>query len=111
MQNLPLQRRQTAVRNALIGFMAAQAQAQAEATKAAHGPETSTRRAARTSTIPWPQAGVHAGAVRRGSRHARQKGTTSIAQIAKATGVKRPTVYRLKTDPAAAEAALATWRM
>jgi putative DNA-invertase from lambdoid prophage Rac len=39
------------------------------------------------------------------------KGTTSIAQIAKATGVKRPTVYRLKADPAAAEAALATWGM
>jgi putative DNA-invertase from lambdoid prophage Rac len=39
------------------------------------------------------------------------KGTTSIAQIAKVTGVKRPTVYRLKADPAAAEAALATWGM
>jgi putative DNA-invertase from lambdoid prophage Rac len=39
------------------------------------------------------------------------KGTTSIAQIAKAIGVKRPTVYRLKADPAAAEAALATWGM
>jgi putative DNA-invertase from lambdoid prophage Rac len=39
------------------------------------------------------------------------KGTTSIAQIAKATGVKRPTVYRLKNDPAAAEAALAAWGM
>jgi hypothetical protein len=36
-------------------------------------------------------------------------GTASIAQIAKATGVKRPTVYRLKADPAAAEAALAAW--
>jgi putative DNA-invertase from lambdoid prophage Rac len=39
------------------------------------------------------------------------KGTTSIAQIAKATGVKRPTVYRLKDDPATAEAALAAWGM
>jgi putative DNA-invertase from lambdoid prophage Rac len=39
------------------------------------------------------------------------EGTASIAQIAKATGVKRPTVYRLKADPAAAEAALATWGM
>jgi hypothetical protein len=39
------------------------------------------------------------------------RGTTSIAQIAKATGVKRPTVYRLKADPAAAEAALAAWGM
>jgi hypothetical protein len=39
------------------------------------------------------------------------KGTTSISQIAKATGVKRPTAYRLKDDPAAAKAALATWGM
>jgi putative DNA-invertase from lambdoid prophage Rac len=37
------------------------------------------------------------------------KGTANIAQIAKATGVKRPTVYRLKADPVAAEAALAAW--
>jgi putative DNA-invertase from lambdoid prophage Rac len=39
------------------------------------------------------------------------KGTVNIAQIAKATGVKRPTIYRLKADPAAAEAALAAWGM
>jgi putative DNA-invertase from lambdoid prophage Rac len=38
-----------------------------------------------------------------------RKGTTSIAQIAKATGVKRPTVYRLKDDPVSAEGALAAW--
>jgi putative DNA-invertase from lambdoid prophage Rac len=37
------------------------------------------------------------------------KGTSSIVEIARATGVKRPTVYRLKDDPAAAEAALAAW--
>jgi hypothetical protein len=37
------------------------------------------------------------------------KGTSSMVEIARATGVKRPTVYRLKDDPAAAEAALVAW--
>jgi putative DNA-invertase from lambdoid prophage Rac len=37
------------------------------------------------------------------------RGTASIAEIAKAAGVQRQTVYRLKDDPAAAEAALAAW--
>jgi putative DNA-invertase from lambdoid prophage Rac len=37
------------------------------------------------------------------------KGATNIAQIAKAAGVQRQTVYRLKADPAAAEAALMAW--
>jgi putative DNA-invertase from lambdoid prophage Rac len=42
-------------------------------------------------------------------RYMLAKGTTNIAQVAKAAGVQRQTVYRLKADPAAAEAALATW--
>ena len=33
----------------------------------------------------------------------------NIIQIAKATQLSRQTVYRIKDDPAAAEAALATW--
>jgi hypothetical protein len=32
-----------------------------------------------------------------------------IAQIAKDTGLTRQMVYRIKTDPAGAEAALAAW--
>jgi DNA invertase Pin-like site-specific DNA recombinase len=32
-----------------------------------------------------------------------------IAQIAKATGLSRQTVYRIKDDPAGSEAALAAW--
>jgi putative DNA-invertase from lambdoid prophage Rac len=35
----------------------------------------------------------------------------SIAQIAKETGLTRRTVYRIKDDPAGAEAALAVWGM
>ena len=34
-----------------------------------------------------------------------------IAQIAKETGLTRQTVYRIKDDPAGAEAALAAWGM
>jgi putative DNA-invertase from lambdoid prophage Rac len=34
-----------------------------------------------------------------------------IAQIAKNTGLSRQTVYRIKDDPAAAEAALTAWGM
>ena len=34
-----------------------------------------------------------------------------IASIAKETGLSRQTVYRIKDDPAGAEAALAAWGM
>jgi DNA-binding phage protein len=34
---------------------------------------------------------------------------TGIAQIAKAAGLSRQTVYRIKDDPAACEAALTAW--
>ena len=34
---------------------------------------------------------------------------TGIAQIAKAAGLSRQTVYRIKGDPAACEAALTAW--
>jgi putative DNA-invertase from lambdoid prophage Rac len=35
--------------------------------------------------------------------------TVGIAQIAKETGLTRQTIYRIKDDPAGAEAALAAW--
>jgi putative DNA-invertase from lambdoid prophage Rac len=35
----------------------------------------------------------------------------SIAQIARETGLTRQTVYRIKDDPAGAEAALGVWGM
>jgi putative DNA-invertase from lambdoid prophage Rac len=37
--------------------------------------------------------------------------TVGIAQIAKETGLTRQTIYRIKDDPAGAEAALAAWGM
>ncbi|MHC2841706.1 MULTISPECIES: recombinase family protein [Bradyrhizobium] len=97
---------QKAVRDALIAFMAATAQAQAEATKAAQ------------------RAGIdHAKANSQGYRGRKPSYTrdqfatardmliqnAAISQIANATKLSRQTIYRIKDDPAAAEAALATW--
>jgi DNA invertase Pin-like site-specific DNA recombinase len=97
---------QKAVRDALIAFMAATAQAQAEATKAAQ---------------------------RAGIEHAKAKGegylgrkpsytrdqldtvlnmldqSASTSHIAKTSGLSRQTVYRIKEDTAGAEAALGSW--
>ena len=36
--------------------------------------------------------------------------SSNIIQIAKAANLSRQTIYGIKDDPAAAEAALATWR-
>jgi putative DNA-invertase from lambdoid prophage Rac len=99
---------QQAVRDALIGFMAATAQAQAEATKAAQ------------------RAGIEHAKQNDGSAYLGRKPsytreqldavramlgrqTVGIAQIAKDTELTRQTVYRIKGDPSGAEAALAAW--
>ncbi len=97
---------QQAVRDALIAFMAATAQAQAEATKEAQ------------------RAGIeHAKALEgryRGRKPSYSRGQLQTVQsligqdagtsaIAKATGLTRQTVLRIKADPVEAEANLATW--
>ena len=99
---------QQAVRDALIAFMAATAQAQAEATREAQ------------------RAGI-AHAKAQGNSYRGRKPSYSRAQldamramlaqgdgvtiIAKATKLSRQTVYRIQNDPAAAEAVLAAWGM
>ena len=96
---------QKAVRDALIAFMAATAEAQAEATKQAQ------------------RAGIeHARANGDGYRGRKPSYTreqlrivqetpdgTAVSQIAKLTGLSRQTIYRIQGDPAGAEKALATW--
>ena len=99
---------QQAVRDALIAFMAASAQAQAEATKEAQ------------------RAGIaHAKAYDGGAKFRGRKPTFNfdtfalvqerlaqgigISEIAKATGLKRQTIYRIKNDPTHHVAALAAW--
>ena len=97
---------QAAVRDALIAFMAASAQAQAEATREAQragieaakqdgqryrGKKPSYDRRAYTAVCDMLGQGV---------------GTSAIS---KATGLSRQAVLRIKGDPAAAEAALEKW--
>lgn len=97
---------QMAVRDALLGFMAATAQAQAEVAREAQ------------------RAGIeHARIAKVGYRgrkpsYSRAQLDTVLAQLgqgagisdaAKAAGLNRQAVYRIKGDPTAAEAALARW--
>jgi putative DNA-invertase from lambdoid prophage Rac len=99
---------QQAVRDALIAFMAATSQAQAEATKAAQ----------RAGIEHAKQSGERAYLGRKPSFTREQfakardmlgQEAVGIAQIAKDTGLTRQTVYRIKNDPASAEAALVAW--
>src|SRR5215468_11189045 len=99
----PMQR---AVRDALIAFMAATSQAQAEATKAAQraGIEHAKQNDDRAYLGRKPSF------TREQFNKARAmlgQQTVGIAQIARETGLTRQTVYRIKDDPAGAEAALA----
>ena len=97
---------QMAMRDALIGFMAATAQAQAEATKEAQ-----------RAGIAHAKASGESYRGRKPSYNREQLATVqdmlgqsaNIIAIAKATNLSRQTVYRIKGDPASAEAALATW--
>ncbi len=99
---------QAAVRDALIGFMAATAQAQAEVTKAAQ------------------RAGIdHARAFDDGSKYRGRKPTFTpeqfglvrqmlgqglgVSAIAKATGLKRQSIYRIQAEPDQQAAALRSW--
>lgn len=97
---------QQAVRDALIAFMAATAQAQAEATKEAQ------------------KAGIEAAKGNqdkyRGKKPSYDRKTyqtvidmlslaAGASEISKATGLTRQTVLRIKADPAGADAALTRW--
>jgi putative DNA-invertase from lambdoid prophage Rac len=100
---------QKAVRDALIGFMAAAAQAQAEATKAAQKagiahakqqPEVKYR--GRKPSYTRAQLDIVRSML---DQH------QGVSAIAEATELSRQTIYRVQQDPAAAEAILAMWRI
>ena len=95
------------MRDALIAFMAATAQAQAEATKAAqragieHAKQTD--KCAYLGRKPsFTRAQFMAVGQQLGQNPV-------LTQIAKDAGLSRQTVYRIKDDPAACEASLAAW--
>lgn len=100
---------QQAVRDALIAFMAATAQAQAEATKEAQRAGIEAAKAAEAKYRGRKPAYDRAtlGAV----REMFEVGSYGTTDIAKATGLSRQVVLRIKADPAAAEQALERWRI
>lgn len=98
---------QCAVRDALIGFMAATAQAQAEATKEAQRAGIAHHRAAdpakyrgRKPSYTREQLDTLRDMLAQGA---------GASAIAKATGLTRPTVQRLRDDLEGAEAVLVKW--
>jgi putative DNA-invertase from lambdoid prophage Rac len=97
---------QKAVRDALIGFMAATAEAQAEATKEAqkHGIASARSKGDRYLGRKPSFDRERLWAVQDGLAQG-----LSIGAIAKATGLSRQTIYRIKDAPAEAEALLERW--
>jgi putative DNA-invertase from lambdoid prophage Rac len=99
---------QQAVRDALIAFMAATSQGQAEATKAAqragikHAKQNDGRAYLGRKPSFTREQFVKVCAMLR-------QEAVGIAQIARETGLTRQTVYRIKGDPAGAEGALVAW--
>lgn len=97
---------QMAVRDALVSFMAATAQAQAEATKEAQRAGIEHARAA---------GGGYRGRKPTYTREALDRVQDMLGQgvgvsaVARATGLSRAAVYRIESDPAEAEAALSRW--
>ncbi|WP_019196460.1 recombinase family protein [Afipia birgiae] len=99
---------QQAVRDALIGFLAAAAQANAEAIKEAQRGGIALAKAKQGETKyrgrkPSYTRGEFATVCDMLSQSA------GIGSIAKVTGLSRQAIYRIKDDPAGAEAVLISW--
>ena len=101
---------QKAVRDALIAFMSATAQAQAEATKAAQRAGIAHARANDDRAYLGRKPSFTRDQLNKVRAMLGQQ-AAGIAQIAKDTGLTRQTVYRIKNDPAGAEAVLAAWSL
>ncbi|RMC32440.1 recombinase family protein [Paracoccus alkanivorans] len=99
---------QQAVRDALIAFMAATAQTQAEATKAAQQAGIASARQDRSRYRGKKPSydGVKLDTVL--SMSAAGAGTS---EIARAAGLSRQTVLRIRNDPVSARAALKRWSL
>jgi DNA invertase Pin-like site-specific DNA recombinase len=97
-----------AVRDALIAFMAATAQAQAEASKEAQ--KAGIAHAKARETAYRGRKPTYSRADLAAVRDLLSAGR-GVSDIAKETGLTRQTVYRIKNDPAGAEQALAVWEV
>jgi putative DNA-invertase from lambdoid prophage Rac len=101
---------QKAVRDALIAFMAATGEAQAEATKSAQRAGIEHAKA----NDPTSYRGRKPSFTRQQFNTVLSmtgQGTTNASAIAKATGLQRMAVARIIEDPANAETMLARWQM
>ncbi|XIA64210.1 recombinase family protein [Bradyrhizobium sp. TZ2] len=101
---------QMAVRDALIGFMAATAQAQAEATKDAQKAGIDLAKASK----PAAYRGRKPTFTREQFKTVltlEGQGAMNTSQIAKTVGLDRMAVARIRQNPADAERQLATWGM
>ena len=100
---------QQAVRDALIGFLAATAEAQAEATRASQRAGIDHARALSDGRYLGRKPSYTRDQLRAvGDMLATGQG---ISTIAHETRLTRQTIYRLKDDPAGAEAALNMWSL
>jgi DNA invertase Pin-like site-specific DNA recombinase len=99
---------QQAVRDALIGFMAAMSQAQAEATRAAQRAGIEHAKLSDQRSYLGRKPSFTRDQFDK-VRDMLAQGAVGIAQVAKETGLTRQTVYRIKDDPTGAEAALTAW--
>ena len=99
---------QMAVRDALIGFMAATAQAQAEATKDAQKAGIAHAKANDQTAYRGRKPSFTRKEFTEVLALANQ-GTMNTSQIAKTVGLQRMAVTRIILNPANAEQQLATW--
>jgi putative DNA-invertase from lambdoid prophage Rac len=100
---------QKAVRDALIGFMAATAQAQAEATKAAQEAGIAHAKATAAKTKYRGRKPSFTRETLEKVRAMLAVQTNSVTSIARETGLSRQPVYGIERDPAGQETGLGAW--
>jgi putative DNA-invertase from lambdoid prophage Rac len=100
---------QCAVRDALIAFMAATAQAQAEATKSAQRAGIDHKRGTAPSAYLGRKPSYDRATLDRVLSALSSANAPSLSTIARVEGLTKQTVFRIKADPRAAEAALVAW--
>jgi putative DNA-invertase from lambdoid prophage Rac len=100
---------QQAVRDALIAFMAATAQAQAEATKSAQRAGIDHSRTVKPNAYPGRKPSYDRATFDRIRLALDSASPPSLSAIAKIEGLSKQTVFRLKQEPQAALAALDAW--
>jgi putative DNA-invertase from lambdoid prophage Rac len=100
---------QCAVRDALIAFMAATAQAQAEATKSAQRAGIDHKRRIEPTAYLGRKPSYTRQQLDRILSALSSPSAPSLSTIARAERLTKQTIHRIKANPRAAEAALAAW--